>query len=162
MQEYTITFRSEKRTDLNSGNRGPLPRAQDSPNLFSETISSYDRWYRSDTHVLRRTEGSSRLSDELLCRAIFTNLATPRRRGRRRRKEDAQRPLQRRLPSTYASSRFQALRVRIYVAPRLSTRCWSSGLISRERGDSDKKESSEKKKSAESLPGHFEFVFRIQ
>lgn len=57
---------------------------------LSETISSYDRWYLSDTHVLRRTEGSSRLSDELPCRAIFTNLTSPqrRRKGRGGRCED--------------------------------------------------------------------------
>lgn len=69
---------------------------------LSETISSYDRWYRSDTHVLRRTEGSSQLSDELPCRAIFTNLTTlRRRRRRRRRKEHSGRCEDDSLPSTF-------------------------------------------------------------
>lgn len=89
MQERAITFRSEKRAvrRVELWKPGVLYPGLGIPLIcLSETISSYDRWYRSDTHVLRRTEGSSRLSDELPCRAIFTNLATPRRRGRRRRR----------------------------------------------------------------------------
>lgn len=75
----TVATCSEKRTEnLNSGNSGSSTPGSTIPLIcLSETISSYDRCYRSDTHVLRRTEGSSRLSDELPCRVIFTNLTAP-------------------------------------------------------------------------------------
>lgn len=88
----TFSLRSENRAKLNPGKPRPLPHRI--PLIcLSETISSYDRSYRRNTHVLRRTEGSSRPSDELPCRAIFTNLVVASekkkggRRGRKRRKK---------------------------------------------------------------------------
>lgn len=88
----TFSLRSENRAKLNPGKPRPIPHRI--PLIcLSETISSYDRSYRRNTHVLRRTEGSSRPSDELPCRAIFTNLVVASekkkggRRGRKRRKK---------------------------------------------------------------------------
>lgn len=69
---------------------------------LSETISSYDRCYRWNTHVLRHTEGSSQPSDELPCRAIFTNLPLGPKGTRRRRRRGGRRERnghRRRIPS---------------------------------------------------------------
>lgn len=118
---------------------------------LSETISSYDRWYRSDTHVLRHTEGSSRFSDELPCRAIFTNLTSPRRRRRGRRKERSGRCEDDSLP---CFKQVLALRVYEFMLRRDFQRDVDPPFWSRKSGDSGKK-SRWKRSPGSNLPKYF-------